>query len=147
MKKGFTLLELLIVISVIAILAATIIPNFIGFDSEARISATQTNLNALRTRVALFRAKEGEYPVSLDDLLTKMYDDMGVQQPYLEKIPLEMMSSKSGSNEFEDISVKDELTGKGGWAFYREKAKVVVNITDPLTSKWGKSKGQVPSEW
>ncbi len=145
--KAFTLLELLIVISIIAILAVTIVPNFIGFDSEARMSATITNLNTLRTRVSLFRAKEGEYPSSLGELLTKSYDDMGVKQLYLEKMPPEMISQKSGNNDIEDLNVEDEISGEGGWAYYRDKAKVIVNITDPLDSKWGKNKDQVPSEW
>jgi len=38
-QGAFTLLELLIVISIIAILAATIVPNFIGFDTQALASA------------------------------------------------------------------------------------------------------------
>ena len=146
-SKGFTLLELLIVISIIAILATAVVPNFIGFDAEARISATQTNLNTLRTRIALYRAKEGEYPTSLEDLLTKTYDDMGVQQPYLEKMPQEMLSSKSGNNSFEDFSGQDELAGDGGWVYVTDKAKVVVDITEPLGNKWGKAKGEVTAEW
>ncbi len=146
-RYGFTLLELLIVISIIAILAAAIVPNFIGFDAEAKISATQTNLNTLRIRIALYRAKEGEYPVSLGDLLSKTYEDMGISQPYLEKIPMELLSSKSGSNSFEDLLSSDNLSGDGGWVYLKDKAKVIVNITEPLESKWGKSKGQVPSEW
>lgn len=147
MRKGFTLLELLIVISIIAILAATIIPNFIGFDTEARISATLTNLNTLRTRVALYRAKEGEYPSSLEELLTRTYSDMGVEQPYLDKIPPEMISTKSGDNSFEDITVEDNLDGDGGWAYYKDRAKVVVDLIKPLDKKWGKSEGEVPVEW
>lgn len=145
--KGFTLLELLIVISIIAILAVTIIPNFIGFDTEAKVSASITNLNTLRTRITMFRAKEGEYPESLNDMVTKSYDDMGVQQPYLDKLPLEMISDKRGSNKFVDLKSDDELTGEGGWAYYKDKAKVVINVIEPLDSKWGKSKGEIPSEW
>ncbi|MDP2905714.1 MAG: type II secretion system protein [Candidatus Omnitrophota bacterium] len=148
MKKiGFTLLELLIVISIIAILAATIVPNFIGFDTEARLSATTTNLGTLRTRIALYRAKEGEYPVSLGDLLSKTYEDMGVQQAFLEKMPVEMISTKSGAGMFEDTDSTHDPSGKGGWAYIKDKAKVIVNITEPLDNKWGKAKGETPSEW
>jgi len=146
-SRAFTLLELLIVISIIAILASTVIPNFIGFDTEAKLSATITNLNTLRTRITMYRAKEGEYPVSLNDLLTKTYEDVGVQQPYLDKIPAEMISSKSGNNSFVDMKSDEELSGEGGWAYYSDKAKVMVNVTEPLDGKWGKSKGQVPAEW
>jgi len=146
-SRAFTLLELLIVISIIAILASTVIPNFIGFDTEAKLSATITNLNTLRTRITMYRAKEGEYPVSLNDLLTKTYEDMGVQQTYLEKIPAEMVSSKSGNNSFVDMKSDEDLSGEGGWVYYSDKAKVVVNVTEPLDGKWGKSKGQVPAEW
>ena len=140
------MLELLIVISIIAILAATIVPNFIGFDTEARISATLTNLNTLRTRIALYRAKEDEYPASLEDLQTKTYDDLGVQQPYLEKIPPEMISAKAGNNSIADVTAGDELPDSGGWAYIKDKAKVVVAITSPLDNKWGKSKGHPISQ-
>ncbi len=146
-SRAFTLLELLIVISIIAILASTVIPNFIGFDTEAKLSAIITNLNTLRRRITMFRAKEGEYPVSLNDLLTKTYEDMGVQQPYLDKIPAEMISSKSGNNSVVDMKSDEDLSGEGGWAYYSDKAKVMVNVTEPLDGKWGKSKGQVPAEW
>ena len=146
-SRAFTLLELLIVISIIAILASTVIPNFIGFDTEAKLSATITNLNTLRTRITMYRAKEGEYPVSLNDLLTKTYEDMGVQQPYLDKIPAEMISSKIGNNSVVDMKSDEDLSGEGGWAYYSDKAKVMVNVTEPLDGKWGKSKGQVPAEW
>src|SRR5438552_2697640 len=129
---GFTLLELLIVISIIAILAVTIIPNFIGFDAEAKLSASITNLNTLRTRISLYRAKEGEYPSSLNDLLTRTYEDVGVQQAYLEKLPLELISSNSGNNSFVDLTSDQELPGNGGWVYFKDKAKVVLDITEPL---------------
>lgn len=147
MRKGFTLLELLIVISIIAILAATMIPNFIGFDSEARLAATQTNLNTLRTRVSLFRTKEGRYPERLDELLEVNYSDMGIERPYLDSIPLEFISDKSGSAEVENIESRDAFPGDGGWVYIINKAKVVIDWDMELDSKWGSAEGEVASEW
>ncbi|MFH0772567.1 MAG: prepilin-type N-terminal cleavage/methylation domain-containing protein [Candidatus Omnitrophota bacterium] len=144
---GFTLIEILIVITIIAILATTIIPNFIGFDVEARISATQTNLNSLRTRITLFRAKEGGYPEELEELLTVTYDDMGIKKPYLDRIPPEIISSKKGNNSVENLTSDEEPSGEGGWIYFKDKADVVVNITEPLSSKWGSYAEQKPNEW
>jgi len=146
--NGFTLIELLIVISIIAILAATIIPNFIGFDTEARLTATKANLDTLRIRMTLFRAKEGRYPDSLQELLDVYYFDVGVKKPYLNKIPLEMISKKSGNNEFIDIaSTEEPITREGGWAYYTDTADVHININEPLNKKWGEYEGQKPIDW
>lgn len=146
-EKGFTLLELLIVISIIAILAAVIIPNFVGFDTEARLAATKTNLSTLRIRVSLFRTKEGRYPEKLEELLEVTYNDMGVERPYLDLIPVELISAKSGNSEIENLSSDDFVSGDGGWVYYADKAKVVVNWDVPLDSKWGEAEGEVPIEW
>lgn len=148
MKKGFTLIELLIVISIIAILAATIIPNFIGFDTEARITATKTNLDTLRTRIALFRAKEGRYPDSLKEFMDVQYSDAGVKRAYLNKMPPEMISNKSGNSGFIDInSTEEPLSRNGGWVYYKDLAEVHVNIDTALDKRWGEYEGQKPLEW
>lgn len=146
-KVGFTLLELLIVISIIAILAATIIPNFIGFDAEARLAATKTNLNTLRTRVSLFRTKEGRYPEGLGELLEMTYNDMGVERPYLDLLPPEFISTNEGSSDFEDLTSDELLVGDGGWVYYTDRAKVIIDWDLPLDNKWGDAEGKVPSEW
>jgi prepilin-type N-terminal cleavage/methylation domain-containing protein len=146
-KTGFTMIELLIVISIIAILAAAIIPNFIGFDTEARVSATKSNLDTLRTRITLFRAKEGVYPASLADLLNRTYVDAGVQKPYLQKMPSEMISNKRGSNETRAQKSDDPLTNEGGWVYETDSAEVIINLDQPLDRAWGEYAGQKPNEW
>ena len=146
-SEGFTLLELLIVISIIAILAATLIPNFIGFDTEAKLASTKTNLNTMRTRLSLFRAKEGRYPKEFKELLETTYNDLGIPKPYLEQIPVEFISTKEGNNTLEDMKSTETLTGDGGWTYLTDKAKVIVDWSDPLDNSWGKAEGQVPSEW
>ena len=145
--RGFTLIEILIVIAILAILAAAIIPNFIGFDKEARVAATKSNLNTLRGRITLFRAKEGSYPTSLDELLTTEYWDMSVKKNYLDKMPKELISSSEGSNDTETVTSNDPLSNEGGWVYIKDRAEVVVNVTDELDEPWQDYAGQKPNEW
>ncbi|MBI4431425.1 MAG: prepilin-type N-terminal cleavage/methylation domain-containing protein [Candidatus Omnitrophica bacterium] len=147
MKKGFTLLEILIVVSILAILAMAVIPNFIGFDSEARIAATKSNLDMLRSRITLFRAKEGRYPESLEELVTETYNDVGIEKEYLEELPAELISDKKGNNTYDDLPLSDPVPNDGGWVYITDKAKVLVDITDELDQDWGDYKGEIPSKW
>ena len=145
--RGFTLIELLIVISIIAILAAAIIPNFVGFDSEAKVAATKSNLDTLRSRVTLFRAKEGRYPESLEELVEKTYQDAGMKRPYLKKIPPEMVSGGKGNSRHASKTSEEGLSNEGGWVYQTDTAEVLINSSEPLDKGWGEYAGQTPSEW
>jgi general secretion pathway protein G len=145
--RGFTLLELLVVISIIAILAATLIPNIVGFDTEARLASTKTNLNTLRTRLSLFRAKEGKYPKDINELVETTYNDLGVQKPYLDQVPVEFISDSGGDNTMDAQASSDPLPSDGGWVYYTDKAKIVIDWNEELDGKWGKAEGQNPSQW
>ena len=52
-KKGFTIVELVIVIAVIAILSAVLIPTFAGLINKANISADKTLVRNLNTSLAI----------------------------------------------------------------------------------------------
>ena len=52
-RSGFTLVELLIVVVILAILAAAIIPTFTDSTSDAKASTALTNLNVLRGQIQL----------------------------------------------------------------------------------------------
>ncbi len=145
--KAFTLIELLIVIGIITVLAATFIPNFIGFDSEARAVATKVNMDSINTRIILFRSKEGRYPESLGDLLTTYYSDAGIKKPYLNRIPTEMITDKRGKSNYIDLSAGEPFTNEGGWVYVKDQAEVKVNYDVALSSKWGEYEGQNPAKW
>ncbi len=65
-KKGFTIVELLIVIVVIGILATLVIVTFTGIQQKGRNSQRQTDINAVDSHVESFYAQHGFYPTLAD---------------------------------------------------------------------------------
>ena len=60
-RKGFTLIELMIVVAIIGILAAIAIPNFLRFQLKAKSSEGKTNLAAIRTAEQSYYSEFGLY--------------------------------------------------------------------------------------
>ncbi len=81
-RKGFTLIEVLIVIVVIAILAAIVVPRLLGAGRQARETALRGTLHELRNAIGLFQAHNGCYPQQLSDLMRNANDPpaQGVSQ-------------------------------------------------------------------
>ena len=71
-KKGFTIVELVIVIAVIAILAAVLIPTFAGIIKKANLSADQQAVRQMN--IALVAASATEKPADLDALVKTLAD-------------------------------------------------------------------------
>ena len=61
-RKGFTLIELMIVIAIIIILAAIAIPNYLRMTDRAKKSAIESDLKSLATALETFKTDWGEYP-------------------------------------------------------------------------------------
>lgn len=69
-QRGFTIVELLIVIVVIAILAAITIVAYNGIQNRTYDSAIQTDLNSLSKQIISFEVREGRMPQGVTDLNT-----------------------------------------------------------------------------
>lgn len=65
-QRGFTIVELLIVIVVIGILATLVIVTFTGIQQKGRNSQRQTDINAIQSHVESFYAQHGFYPTGAD---------------------------------------------------------------------------------
>ena len=61
-QKGFTLVELLIVVIILAILAAIVIPQFSSATDDTKEAALDSNLGGLRNAIELYKAQHATYP-------------------------------------------------------------------------------------
>lgn len=66
MQKGFTLIELMIVVAIIGILAAIAIPQYQAYVGKANFSSGLSTLTALKTNVESFIMEEGKFPADAD---------------------------------------------------------------------------------
>jgi general secretion pathway protein G len=83
---GFTLLEMMIVISIIIILMAVAIPNYNRTVIQSRESVLRSNLSTLRSVISQYTLDKQKAPQSLDDL---------VQAGYLRQIPVDPMTKET----------------------------------------------------
>ncbi len=83
-RRGFTLIEVLIVVVILGILAAMVVPAFSSAAEEAQISATQTELARLERALEVFRTRnENRVPVLTDGSLPELVST----GEYLAKVP------------------------------------------------------------
>ena len=70
-KKGFTMLELVMVITIMALLAAIMVPQFSVQREQAEIATTKANLETMRTAITLYESKTGNLPSAAGDFITE----------------------------------------------------------------------------
>ena len=67
-QSGFTLIEIMVVVAIIGILAATIIPQFIGTKHEAKVSAAKGHIATLESALEQFNVHMDRYPTTEEGL-------------------------------------------------------------------------------
>lgn len=84
-KAGFTLIEILLVVVIIGILAALAAPRLGGRVKEARINSARADVQSIGTALRLYELDNGDYPSSLQGLISKPGGSNNWRGPYLEK--------------------------------------------------------------
>ncbi len=80
-QGGFTLLEILIVVAIIAILAAVVVPKIVGRVDDAQISKVKSDIKALEAALDLYRLDNFQYPSTDQGLQALVSKPAGEPEP------------------------------------------------------------------
>lgn len=87
-KDGFTVIEMILVITIIVILSSVIVPRLIGRGEEARIAAAKLQVENISVALDAYAMDIGSYPTTdqgLEALFTTIGNDKNWKGPYLKK--------------------------------------------------------------
>ena len=87
-KRGFTLVELMVVMAIIALLLALALPRYFNHLESARETILKQDLAVMRDAIDKFHGDRGRYPNSLDEL---------VSERYLRTLPVDPITERNDS--------------------------------------------------
>jgi type IV pilus assembly protein PilA len=130
-KKGFTLIELMIVVAIIGILAAIAIPNFLKFQAKSKQSEAKTNLKAVFTAQTAYFGENNSY----GSFASINYIPVGTRFLY---------SYLSGTDNTGLVPVLAPPTATPAWDNVSFLAVAVGNIdNDPAFDEWTINEGNI----
>ena len=117
-RKTFSLIEIIIVVTIIALIAAFVAPKVIGKGDDAKVELTKAEMNNVLGLVEIFKLQTGQLPESLDELVENSRDLKGWKKQ-LDKVPEDgwkrpLMLESSSSNRYGFVIVSYGADGAAG---------------------------------
>ena len=110
-KKGFTLIELVVVMVLIGSLALIIVPKYVNNVAKGKIATTKANIESIRSAASLYSSNNsGSYPATLATMVPT----------YLRAVPKEAVTGVST-----EVAANN---GAGGWVYVAASGDVSVNL-------------------
>ncbi|MBI4666537.1 MAG: type II secretion system major pseudopilin GspG [Nitrospinae bacterium] len=100
-RRGFTLIEILVVVVILGILATVIVPRIMGRPEEARMAKAKVDIKSIETALHMYKIDNGAYPTTEMGLLALVQKPVSGQIPnawreggYLPKVPKDPWGSE-----------------------------------------------------
>jgi general secretion pathway protein G len=143
-RTGFTLVEILIVVVIMAILAATIIPQFTDSTKDAKSSTSLFNLHTLRSQIEMYKAQhEGRLPSGTLVELTSRTNTSGTigtnaatfpYGPYLKELPDNPFTKSNTVKAITtDPAAVSDVTTTHGWIYSTSSGGLWINESTLVT--------------
>ena len=154
-KKGFTLVEILIVVIILGIMAAIVIPQFAESSESARISSLMTDLQTIRGQLVLYKTQHLEsFPgkaggETVTDGSTSVFAQQTCQYsdttgatsavpdgthpfgPYLQRLPVNPFTGLNAITVIDNAATAFSApAADAGWWFNRQTGELRANLTD-----------------
>jgi type II secretion system protein G len=108
-QRGFTLIEMMIVVAIIAILVSVLVPNFMRARAQAQTAACEANLKEIATALELYQTDHESYPdVTAETQVTSSEANLG---PYIRQTPIDPVAPTG----FYEYSVTNPTTGTASY--------------------------------
>ncbi|MEN8126302.1 MAG: prepilin-type N-terminal cleavage/methylation domain-containing protein [Planctomycetota bacterium] len=137
-NKGFTLVEILIVVVILGILAAIVIPQFTDASTQSKVASCLTTLKSLRSQIELYKIQHNDNPPAMATFATFMenYSDVNstatsatkdpaneiIYGPYVQDMP------RNPWNDSDTLAVADAIDV--GWVYDELSGDIFIGIAD-----------------
>jgi type IV pilus assembly protein PilA len=149
-EKGFTLIELMIVVAIIGILAAIAIPNFLRFQAKSKQSEAKSNLGAIGTSAESYRVEKDTYIISsIADLgwqptgsarYSYWYDVGGTDTVFPGGGEVDVAEANENGCDLDTVAAVAPVTAAAGTFSAAAKGQI---DTDATCDEWSYTEGRV----
>lgn len=114
MGKAFTLIELLVVVAIISIIAAFMMPNFIGVQDRTKEAGVKAVMHAIQPAIEAYNMENEAYPMGSNISLRELVDNYLLQGGYATSVPKNPFTGKeytASDSAGKIVYIYDDSTG------------------------------------